>query len=174
MVCPRLGLGWLPVLWSLFAGISLAICYSIATSNKHIYPLVPAISDTGLKIPENAIFSESFNFIAYSVLVLMAIRYFQVREVLTTRAVEEAPKENILKKLNGSSILLGSVAAFGATIVGNFKADRVSEEVVYRDFLTDCCTVKCTQNKQRFAFEIKKPTDHSIVHVNSLSIPPQL
>lgn len=123
---PRPGLGWLPVLWSTFAGIALAVCYSIATSNKHIYPFVPAISDTGLKIPENAIFAESFNFIAYSVLVLMVIRYFQVREILMTGAVEEAPKETILKNLNQGSVVLGSFAAFGATLVGNFKSERVS------------------------------------------------
>ncbi|KAK3696701.1 hypothetical protein QZH41_013066 [Actinostola sp. cb2023] len=121
---PKPGLGWLPVLWSMFAGIALAICYSIATAHKHIYPLIPSISDTGLKVPENAIFSESFNFIAYSVLVLMVIRYFQVREVLATGAVEEAPKENMLKNLNKGSIILGSLAAFGATLVGNFKSER--------------------------------------------------
>lgn len=123
---PKPGLGWLPALWSLFAGVAIAICYSIATSNDHVYPLIPAISDTGLKVPENAIFAESFNFIAYSVLVLMVIRYFQVREIVGTRAVEEAPKENVLKNLNRGSVVLGSIAAFGATLVGNFKSERVS------------------------------------------------
>jgi len=140
---PKPGLGWLPVLWSMFAGIALAICYSIATAHKHIYPLIPSISDTGLKVPENAIFSESFNFIAYSVLVLMVIRYFQVREVLATGAVEEAPKENMLKNLNKGSIILGSLAAFGATLVGNFKSERVRSSCVlccvpkYMKFYTD-------------------------------------
>jgi hypothetical protein len=112
------------MLWSLFAGVILAICYSIATSNGHIYPYVPAISDTGLGIPENAIFAESFNFIAYSVLVLMVIRYFQVREILATGTVEEI-KGNTLKNLNKGSVLLGSISAFGATLVGNFKSERV-------------------------------------------------
>ncbi|XP_031550368.1 DNA damage-regulated autophagy modulator protein 2-like [Actinia tenebrosa] len=123
MSCLKPGLGYLPMFWSLFAGIALAICYTIATSRGHIYPYVPAISDTGLKIPENALFSESFNFIAYSVLVLMVIRYFQVREILATGTVEEL-KGNTLQKLNQGSIVLGSLSAFGATLVGNFKSER--------------------------------------------------
>lgn len=124
MSCLKPGLGYLPMFWSLFAGVALAICYSIARSRGHIYPYIPAISDTGLKIPENAIFAESFNFIAYSVLVLMVIRYFQVREILATGSVEEI-KGNALKKLNKGSLFLGSLSAFGATLVGNFKSERV-------------------------------------------------
>lgn len=125
MSCLKPGLGYLPMLWSLFAGVALAICYTIATSKGHIYPYIPAISDTGLKIPENGIFAESFNFIAYSVLVLMVIRYFQVREILATGSVEEI-KGNTLKKFNQGSLFLGSLSAFGATLVGNFKSERVS------------------------------------------------
>ncbi|EDO49700.1 predicted protein, partial [Nematostella vectensis] len=113
----------LPLLWSLFAGVMLAVCYTIATSKGHVYPYVPAISDTGLFYPESSIFSESFNFIAYSVLVLMMIRYFQVRQILASGTVQDG-KEGILTKLNKASLVVGTLSAFGATLVGNFKSER--------------------------------------------------
>ena len=67
-----IGYGYLPVGWAIFTSLTFLMCYGIAVSQHHIYPFVPAISDTGARVPESNIFSEFFNFS----MVLMALSLF--------------------------------------------------------------------------------------------------
>jgi len=122
-ICLRPGLGCWVILWVFMATISLILSYSIARSNGHISPFVPAISDATSKNPEGAIFAQLFNTTALLTLVMMAVRYFQLRMI--NRQVDGGESSH-LSQLNALGIVFGFASALGATIVANFRSLEVS------------------------------------------------
>jgi len=108
------------------ATISLILSYSIARSNGHISPFVPAISDATSKNPEGAIFAQLFNTTALLTLVMMAVRYFQLRMI--NRQVDGGESSH-LSQLNALGIVFGFASALGATIVANFRSLEVDKAV---------------------------------------------
>lgn len=121
--CLRPGLGCWVILWVFIATISLVLSYSIARSTGHISPFVPAISDTTSKNPEGAIFAQLFNTTAFLTVVMMAVRYHQVRMI--NRQVDGGESSH-LSQLNSLSIAFGFGSALGATMVANFRSLEVS------------------------------------------------
>lgn len=117
-----LGLGYLPVFWGFFTCFTFLLCYSIAVANNHIYPFVPAISDTGAQIPESNVFSELFNFSAALVVVNVVVRYLQLRLISTGLDSSDL----LLGRLNKLGVVFGVISAIGATIIANFPSQEVS------------------------------------------------
>ena len=120
--CFSPGLGYLIIVWVIIATISLVLSYSIALSNGHISPYVPAISDTTSRNPEGAIFAEFFNITAFLSLVIMSVRYVQVR--MLNRLVEGGESSKLFQ-LNSLSYVFGVMSSLGATIVANFRPSKV-------------------------------------------------
>lgn len=121
--CIRPGLGCIVLVWILIATISLVLSYSIARSTGHVSPFVPAISDIASKNPEGAIFAELFNATAVFTLIMMAIRYYQVKMI--NRQVEGGESSH-LSQLNILSVVFGIGSALGASFVANFRSSEVS------------------------------------------------
>ena len=125
--CLRPGLGCWVILWVFVATISLILSYSIARTSGHISPFVPAISDTTSKNPEGAIFAQLFNTTALLTLVMMAVRYFQLKMI--NRQVD-GEETSHLSQINSLGIVFGLGSALGATVVANFRSIGVSFHVV--------------------------------------------
>lgn len=121
--CLRPGLGCVVMVWVLVATVALTLSYSIARSTGHVSPFVPAISDTTSKNPEGAIFAELFNATAVLTLMIMAVRYYQVKMI--NRQVEGGESSH-LSQLNVLSVVFGIGSALGASIVANFRSLEVS------------------------------------------------
>jgi len=121
--CLRPGLGCIVLVWILIATISLVLSYSIARSTGHVSPFVPAIRDITSKNPEGAIFAELFNATAVFTLIMMAIRYYQVKMI--NRQVEGGESTH-LSQLNTLSVVFGIGSALGASFVANFRSSQVS------------------------------------------------
>ena len=132
--CLRPGLGCIVLIWILIATISLVLSYSIARSTGHVSPFVPAISDITSKNPEGAIFAELFNATAVFTLVMMAIRYYQVKMI--NRQVEGGESSH-LSQLNMLSVVFGIGSALGASFVANFRSSEVSLQYNLKPFLVE-------------------------------------
>lgn len=117
-----LGYGYLPVVWAFFTSFTFLLCYGIAVSKNHIYPFVPAISDTGAQIPEASIFSELFNFSMVLMVLSLIVRYLQF-EMLTKGLDSTDP---LLNRLNRVGLGCGLVSALGGTIIANFPSKEDS------------------------------------------------
>lgn len=126
-----LGYGYLPVVWAFFTSFTFLLCYGIAVSKNHIYPFVPAISDTGAQIPEASIFSELFNFSMVLMVLSLIVRYLQF-EMLTKGLDSTDP---LLNRLNKVGLGCGLVSALGGTIIANFPSKEVRSRI---GFLTYC------------------------------------
>ena len=125
--CFRPGLGCWVIIWVFVATISLILSYFIARTIGHIALFVPAISDATSKNPEGAIFAQLFNTTALLTLVMMAIRYFQLKMI--NRQVDGGETSH-LSQINSLGIVFGLGAALGATVVANFRSIRVSFHLV--------------------------------------------
>lgn len=116
-----LGYGYLPVFWALFTSFTFLLCYTIAVSQNHIYPFVPAISDTGARIPEANIFSEFFNFSVVLLALSVFVRYLQFQ--MLTKGLDSSDLR--LSRLNKLGLGFGLVSAFGGSIIANFPSNEV-------------------------------------------------
>lgn len=116
-----LGYGYLPVCWALFTSFTFLLCYGIAVSLDHIYPFVPAISDTGARIPEANIFSEFFNFSLVLMVLSLFVRYLQFQ--MLTKGLDSADRH--LDRFNKLGLGFGLVSAFGGSIIANFPSNEV-------------------------------------------------
>lgn len=123
------GFGYLPVFWALFTSFTFLLCYTIAVSLNHIYPFVPAISDTGARIPEANLFSEFFNFSALLLAVSVFVRYLQFQ--MLTKGFESSDLR--LSRLNKFGLGFGLVSAFGGTIIANFPSNEEDSMIYVHD-----------------------------------------
>lgn len=125
-----LGYGYLPVFWAFFTSFTFLLCYGIAVSKNHIYPYVPAISDTGAQIPEANIFSELFNFSVVLMALSLVLRYLQFQ--MLTKGLDSP--DFLLNRLNKVGLACGLVSAFGGTIIANFPSNEVCQNVNFLIF----------------------------------------
>lgn len=120
--CSKPGLGCFVIAWISVATIALILSYFIARSNGDVSFVVPSISDTTYKDPEGAIFAEFFNATAILTLVMMAVRYFQVKMI--NREIEGS-KSSPLSQLNLLGNVFGLGSALGVSVVANFRSREV-------------------------------------------------
>ena len=121
-----IGYGYLPVGWAIFTSLTFLMCYGIAVSQHHIYPFVPAISNTGARVPESNIFSEFFNFSMVLMALSLFVRYLQF-EMLTKGL--DSP-DILLRRLNKVGLGCGLVSVFGGTIIANFPSNEVCSNLL--------------------------------------------
>ncbi|XP_032223251.2 DNA damage-regulated autophagy modulator protein 1 [Nematostella vectensis] len=124
-----LGCGYLPLFWCLFTCFTFVLCYAIAVNTGHIYPFVPAISDTGAQVPEANVFSQLFNFSCLLLVANMFVRYLQFD--LVTKGYDSI--ELGFARLNRIAFGFGVVSAFGGTIIANFPSQEESKMVYFHD-----------------------------------------
>ena len=114
-----LGLGFMPLAWAIFTMSGVLFCYFYSVIVGHVYPLVPSISNTGTKRPEGDIFAETMNMSSFICLVIMYIRYIQVRYRAGISKYES------IKRVNVVSLVTGAMTVFGITLVANFPSAKV-------------------------------------------------
>ena len=112
--CPC-GANYFPVLFASILFISIITSFVIAVAQSDITPWFPAISDTATKSPESNIFSQLVNISTFIGLILMYIRYLQVK-----RDIEWLEGSGITVVLNKYSLPVGLIAILGCSIVANF------------------------------------------------------
>jgi len=118
----EIGLGWVPILFFVVTLTGYVIPYFIATSQQHVYFLLPAISDSGVRSPESFVFRELVNLSGFLSICNVYIRYKQY-EMYTTF---DAYNLSWLRKLNLLCLLDGLLGGVAVTFVANFKSKRVS------------------------------------------------
>lgn len=111
-------LGIIPLVWAILTFLNILFCYFYAVAVGHVYPFVPSISNTGAKRPEGNIFAEGMNISSFVCLLIMAIRYHQLKY----RAGRFS--EN-LERVNCLSLISGLVSMFGVTLIANFPSSKV-------------------------------------------------
>ena len=117
------GTNYLPALFAGILVISIIISFVIAVAQSDITPWFPAISDTATKSPESNIFSQLVNISTFIGLILIYIRYLQVK-----RDIEWLEGAGVARRLNKYSLPIGLIAILGSSIVANFP---VSIEVYF-------------------------------------------
>ena len=116
------GLGYLPVLWSLFTIAALAVSYIMAVMENHVYPFLPSISATGSNIPESNIFSLLMNVSIILAASNYFTRYFQCQH----QARHCGDNRELIYRYNQFSLVVSIVSLGGALLVANIQARRVS------------------------------------------------
>lgn len=104
-------LHWLPVIIFLWMPLSFLTTYLIAVQQNHVYPVFPAISDTGTLPPESCVFSLLVNILALLLTFVIWLRGKQLRHVPS----DVGPS----RLANTGSYLIGYLACFGLYIVAN-------------------------------------------------------
>ncbi|XP_062583347.1 uncharacterized protein LOC134245103 [Saccostrea cucullata] len=108
-----------PVFVVIYVPASFFITYGIAVGNGHVEPGFPYISDTGTKEPESCVFGQLLNIGAVFALVIFYIRYQQIATYQSDCPVRR------ITKCNKAGLILGWMAAFGISLVGNFQETNV-------------------------------------------------
>ena len=117
--CPC-GAKYFPFFFSSILVISIFTSFVIAVAQSDITPWFPAISDTATKSPESNIFSQLINISTFVGLILMYVRYLQVK-----RDVEWLQGNQTTLVLNRHSLSVGLIALLGCSIVANFPETQV-------------------------------------------------
>lgn len=112
--CPC-GVNNLPDLFAGILFISVITSFVIAVVQSDISPLFPTISDTAAKSPESNIFSQLVNISTFIGLILMYIRYLQVK-----RDIERLEGTGVTVALNRYSLPIGMITMLGCSMVANF------------------------------------------------------
>ena len=116
------GLGYLPVLWSVFTIAALGVSYIMAVMQNHVYPFLPSISATGKNIPESNIFSLLMNVS----LILAASNYFTRYFQCQHQARHCGDNRELIYRYNQFSLIVAITSLGGALLVANVQARRVS------------------------------------------------
>jgi hypothetical protein len=111
----RFGANYLPVLFASILFIATITSFVIALAQSDITPWFPAISDTATKSPESNVFSQLVNLSTFIGLMLMYVRYLQVR-----REVEWLEGGRTTLVVNKYSLPVGFIAILGCSIAANF------------------------------------------------------
>ena len=117
----NLGLGWLCILFVVFSINTVISSYCVALSHGHIFPFLPAISETGVLYPEKYIFRELGNLSGFLFVANAYIRYLQYKLVS-----EQCPEEHpTLNRLNMLAFITAICSGTGITFVANFEVQKV-------------------------------------------------
>ncbi|NXL85384.1 DRAM2 protein, partial [Alectura lathami] len=107
------GLSFLPVALVVWSAASFVFSYITATVLRHVDPLVPYISDTGMIPPERCLFGIMLNISSFLGGATMYVRYKQVDAL--------NPERSKIIKLNKLSLALGLMSCLGLCIIANFQ-----------------------------------------------------
>lgn len=136
---PRCGLGWLCILLVICSAVTVISSYCVALSHGHIYPFLPAISETGVLYPEKYVFRELANLIAFLFISNAFVRFMQYKLV-----ADQCREEHVkLRRLNKLAFVVAILAGVGMTFVANFEIEKVSQGtfiISQRRFLLTCVT----------------------------------
>ena len=117
------GLGWVPVLFVLVTFAGYIVPYIIALQFRHVYPILPAISDSGILLPESLVFREMMNLSGFLGIATSYIRYMQYQLITTLLGKDIVPV--LVQKLNTIAVIVGVTGGLCVTFVGNFRAKKV-------------------------------------------------
>ncbi|XGW32857.1 hypothetical protein V3C99_017402 [Haemonchus contortus] len=107
-----------PVLSVLFALLAFFIGYAIAVSKGHVDAFLPFISDCAAIQPESSIFGQLFNISAF----FLAVTVFLIhRQTMLFHARDYENNIVVWRIFSIILMLIGFVAALGASIVSNFQ-----------------------------------------------------
>lgn len=121
MPWPRCGLGWLCILLVICSVVTVVSSYCVALSHGHIYPFLPAISETGVLFPEKYVFRELTNLTAFLFISNAFVRFMQYKLV-----AEQCREEHVkLRRLNKVAFVVAILAGVGMTFVANFEIEKV-------------------------------------------------
>ena len=116
------GLGWLCILLTICCAVTVISSYCVALSYEHIYPFLPAISETGVLYPEKYVFRELANLSAFLFISNAFVRFMQYKLV-----AQQCREENVkLCRLNKLAFAVAILAGVGMTFVANFEIGKVS------------------------------------------------
>ena len=116
------GAKYFPVLFASILFTAALISFIIALLESHISPLFPAISDTATKSPESNIFSQLVNISTFIGLILVYIRYLQVK-----RDIEWLERTRVTVMFNRYSLPIGMITMLGCSMVANFPVSIVAK-----------------------------------------------
>ena len=116
------GLGWLCILLAICCAATVISSYCVALTYGHIYPFLPAISETGVLYPEKYVFRELANLSAFLFISNAFVRFMQYK------LVAEQCREGHVKlcRLNTLAFVVAILAGLGMTLVANFEIEKVS------------------------------------------------
>lgn len=101
--------------------------YCVALSYGHIYPFLPAISETGVLFPEKYVFRELANLSAFLFISNAFVRFMQYKLV-----AEQYPEDNVkLHRLNKLAFVVAILAGLGMTLVANFEIEKVCSKLKF-------------------------------------------
>jgi len=127
----------LPLITCLLFPVTFAVSYAYAAYNRDLnttsncscaqtddHPYwegpFPYISETGTKPPESCIFGQLLNIAAVVCGLTLYIRYRQ-----TQQALDHFLPSDHHHRTNTASLVIGMMAAFGVSMVGNFQMDNL-------------------------------------------------
>lgn len=116
-----LGLGYMPIIWSVFTILAFAASYAVALVQHHIYPVLPSISDTGARVPESNVFSFLMNISIILAISNYFVRYFQCQH----QARNCGDNRELIFKYNAIALLFALISVLGASIVANVQSRKV-------------------------------------------------
>ena len=117
----NLGLGWLCILFVLLSINTVVCSYCVALSYGHIFPFLPAISETGVLYPERYIFRELGNLTGFLFVANAYVRFLQYQLV-----AEQCPERHSrLDRLNLVAFVTAMFSGTGITFVVNFEVQKV-------------------------------------------------
>lgn len=118
MCRPCRTLAILPGVFAVSCVIAALTNYLISTLVEHdIYPLIPNLDDTDDKHPLSNIFSQLFNICSVVLLVIVFVRYLQVK--YDGEWNEES--RPLVNKLNQVGLLFGILVSIGGSLIANFQ-----------------------------------------------------
>ncbi|XP_019369343.1 PREDICTED: DNA damage-regulated autophagy modulator protein 2 isoform X2 [Gavialis gangeticus] len=107
------GLCFLPSALVIWSAASFIFPYITAIFLRHVDPLVPYISDTGIMPPERCLFGIMLNISTFLCIATMYVRYKQVCAL--------NPEKPKIAKLNKTGFILGMISCFGICLISNFQ-----------------------------------------------------
>ena len=144
---PRCGLGWLCILLVICCSVTVVSSYCVALSYGHIYPFLPAISETGVLFPEKYVFRELANLSAFLFISNAFVRFMQYKLV-----AEQYPEDNVkLHRLNKLAFVVAILAGLGMTLVANFEIEKVCSKLKFAVSLLCKETNQSKWNHERYA-----------------------
>eukprot|EP00794_Sanderia_malayensis_P011254 gene11254-12434_t len=154
-------LGWIPIAFVLATVMAYFIPYFIATYTGHVYPFFPAISDSGILVPESLVFREMMNISGFLAITTTFIRFMQLR--LITSSIDIIPPI-LVEKLSFLAMLVGMIGGLAITFVGNFQARKdhvfapVSEYSIHNvaAVIVFCCGLLYCAMQSLISFKMKQ------------------
>ncbi|XP_065643504.1 DNA damage-regulated autophagy modulator protein 2 [Hydra vulgaris] len=116
----------IPSLFFTITVLGYIIPYIISTKNGHVKFIFPAISDTGINLPESFFFRQLLNLSGFLSICNVFVRYEQCSLYL---AQLNDSNLTLVKKINFWCLINGIVGGIGVTFVANFRSEKVSNSL---------------------------------------------